>query len=545
MSRTAIILLASSLGWLPQAARDRIAPPAPEAVGTAVISGQVTVVVDGTAQPIRRARVTLESPALTRPQYTDTDTDGRYRLSALAAGAYRIRVEKAGFVQRPTPVSLADAQTLALPLVMVRGAALEGRILSDTGNPAVNVVVSAVKFTYDARGRRTEPVRQTRTDDRGRYRLHTLPAGAYYLEAAPDPLEALQRPQVPGRQAMTLARSYFPGAPRVEGGESLSLSVGQNLTGLEFALPTVPTAALRGTITDSTGKPGGVFSARVQRVGGPIGEVRGLLNPNGNDFTFPSVPTGEYWVMGIARPTPTSDLEFGVMRVTVSGQDQLGLAITTARGAIVNGRVLMEDGATPMPANLGVVAHETEYELPALVGSTTSGATPVTVATDGTFTFSSLFGPRLLRVEGLPAGWALKSVTFDGQDVTDTPVDVMGGETARTLRMVITSRTATISGVVRDDAGRPVERARVVVFSENADKWGWRSRMVRTAESGADGRFVVDGVLDGAYRIVALPFLEDGSWMDTTILRRLEPLASPLAVSGAAPMTMNLVVKPW
>jgi hypothetical protein len=111
--------------------------------------------------------------------------------------------------------------------------------------------------------------------------------------------------------------------------------------------------------------------------------------------------------------------------------------------------------------------------------------------------------------------------------------------------MVLTSRTATISGVARDEAGRPVERARVVVFSESEESWGWRSRTVRTAETGADGRFTVDGVLDGAYRIVAVPFLEDGSWMDTTILRRLKPLAAPLSVSGAAPTTMNLVVKPW
>lgn len=545
MSHLGIIFVASLLGWLPQAARDRVVPPTPEAVGTAAISGQVTVVVSGANQPIRRARVTLESTALMRPQHTDTNTDGRYRFTALPAGTYRIRVEKAGFVQRPQPVTLTDAQALSLPLVMARGAALEGRILTDTGNPAVNVVVSAVKFAYDARGRQVVPVRQTRTDDRGLYRLHTLPAGEYFLEAAPDPLEAMQRPQVPSRQGTALARSYFPGAPRVEGGETLSLSVGQNRTGLEFALPTIPTAALRGTVVNSTGTPGGVVSVRVQRVGGPVGEVRGSMSPNGNEFMYPSVPSGDYWVMGIARPTPTADLEFGVMRVTVSGQDHSGLTVTTVKGATVNGRVVMEGEAAQLPSNLGVIAHETEYVLPVLIGSTTTGASPVTVAPDGTFTFSSLFSPRVLRVDGLPAGWALRSVTLDGEDVTDTSVDFRSAETARTLRMVVTPRTATISGVVRDDAGRPVAHARVVVFSEDPEQWGWRSRMVRTAESSADGRFNVEGVLDGAYRIVAVPALEDGSWMDPTILRRLEPLASPLPVSGAKPTTMNLVVKPW
>ena len=137
----------------------------------------------------------------------------------------------------------------------------------------------------------------------------------------------------------------------------------------------------------------------------------------------------------------------------------------------------------------------------------------------------------------------LKSVTLDDVDVSDTAVDFRGGDAPRVVRMVIAARTGVVSGVARDEAGRPVGRARVVAFSADDRTWGWQSRTVRSAECDAEGRYIIDGLLDGKYHLVAVPFLDEGAWMDTTILRRLQPLASALSISGAAKQSINLVVK--
>ena len=67
--------------------------------------------------------------------------------------------------------------------------------------------------------------------------------------------------------------------------------------------------------------------------------------------------------------------------------------------------------------------------------------------------------------------------------------------------------------------------------------------MVKSVECVGEGRYTIDGILDGQFHVVAVPFLEDGSWMDTTILGRLQANASPLTVTGAARLTTNLVVK--
>ena len=68
--------------------------------------------------------------------------------------------------------------------------------------------------------------------------------------------------------------------------------------------------------------------------------------------------------------------------------------------------------------------------------------------------------------------------------------------------------------------------------------------MIKTAETGADGRYVIEGLLDGPYQIAVAPYLEEGSWMDAGVLRRLESGAAPLQAANAARLTMDLVVKP-
>lgn len=552
MTRLMILLVAAVFDLGPQVARDRVVPP--EVPGTAVISGRVTIEVNGEPVPVRRAKVTLESAALRGPQHAETDTDGRYRFDRLPDGEYRVRAEKAGFVPQvmdprrafelPPLFAVGGGQSLTRDLLMVRGAALEGRITTTAGAPLPNVVVSAVRFAYDVNGRRPVQVRQTRTDDRGHFRVHTLPVGEYYLDAAPDPVAAVNQPTVAGQPATILERTYYPGAPQVEGGRTIALSSGQTVADLAFSLPSITTAALRGRVMTSTGNAPTALAIRVQRVGGPVGDVRGFTLPDRNDFQFPRVPPGDYWLMGVTR-SGTAPLEFAASRLTVLGQDLTDLVITTGKGAAAQGRVTVEGGTLPPGASLEVSPHSTAFQLPVPFGDPSPAVPAAAVGPNGTFAFPNLFGPTLLRVTGLPPGFALRSVTIDGVDVTDTPVDFRASATTHDVRIVVTATTSGLSGVVRDEAGQPVDRARVVVFTQDDSAWGWRSRLVHSTEADADGRYAITGLLPSRYHVVAVPFLEPGSWMDATILARLQALAGGFVASGAGSTTVNLVVKPW
>ena len=542
----AMTFLASG-ALLAQVPRDRLAAPSVAvATGTATISGRMTVMTATGAAPVRRARVVLESDALKQPLTTDTDTDGRYRFTALPAGRVRVHGEKDGFVAKiadprrafePSAArELKAGQSTTIDLPMQSGAALDGRILKENGDPAMNVVVSAVRMAYDINGRRSTAVRQVKTDDLGRFRVHTLPPGEYQLDAAPDPLDANRGMPTPGPHPM-LSRTYYPGSARLEEARTVALTVGQTAGSLDFTMTSVLMASLRGKVVSSDGRDAIGSSVRLQRVGGRVGEVRGSGSVETNDFAYAAVPAGEFWMMGVARPAPGGDAEFGVTRVTMDGRDVPNLTVTTAKPPAVNGRV---EGVSIMPG-LEVAALETAYEWPApLWDSPWRWTAPV--ATDGSFAFKALPGPRLLRVNGLPRGVAVKGIWLGDVDVTDAPFEIESGQVPPPIRILLTAETATVSGVVKDATGKMLAGARVVIFSGNEQRWGTRSRMILSTETQADGTYEIAGVIPGAYRIVASSFMESLAWTDAAVLRQLA-LDTNIVNVSAGTVTMPLVVK--
>src|SRR5688572_9902513 len=73
--------------------RDNVAPPA---VGSARLSGRV--IAADTGNPIARAQVQINSPALPKERQATTDASGRYEITGLPAGRYKLFVTRLGFV---------------------------------------------------------------------------------------------------------------------------------------------------------------------------------------------------------------------------------------------------------------------------------------------------------------------------------------------------------------------------------------------------------------------------------------------------------------
>jgi hypothetical protein len=546
-----LVLAAAAPGVTPwaraQVQRDPALSTPPAPARTLSIEGRAVLGQDAGAPPVRRARVTLTGHDGFATQVTDTDTEGAFRFEGLPAGTFRLLIEKPGFLllERepghasvdPLPVTVADGSPVNMTVPMQAAAAMEGRLVAENGEPAAGVIVSAVRLVYGPYGRRPGVIRQATTDDLGRFRVHTMASGDYYLEAAPNPWLGLTLPLPPDR--VGFGRSYFPGTDRLEDARVVSLAPSQELADLDFRVTSVRVASISGTVLDSTGKPPAVSGFRLQRVGAPPADAR-TVPGRGAEFQLPAVFPGDYWLLATARSTPSAAPEYAAVRITVNGDDQKDLRIITSKTSTVSGRVEVE-GAAGLLANLVVTAAETDFELPSS-GSPAPGtpAVPGAVGADGSFTLPGLFGNRLFRVENLPPNWGLKSVQLNGVDISDTPVALSVSPQPRTLRIVLTSRTASISGSLEAPTGGPTS-GRMVVFSEDPRRWGVRSRLIKTVEVGADGRYAVTGLVAGRYFIIGVGALEDWAWFDPEVLNRLLATATPITLADSQRVTLTLV----
>jgi hypothetical protein len=169
------------------------------------------------------------------------------------------------------------------------------------------------------------------------------------------------------------------------------------------------------------------------------------------------------------------------------------------------------------------------------------GGRPARVDADGTFTASGIFGTRLVRVNGLPQGWALDSVTVAGMDVTDTPFDFGVGQEIKNARIVVTDKVSQVSGTVSDSDGKSLRDFTVVVFPDDTTKWTAPSRYLQTARADQQGLFKVRGLpANDRYLAVAVDYVEEGEATDPEFLESMKNRATKFRLGRGESATVDL-----
>src|SRR4051812_12934871 len=193
--------------------------PREQQPATAVIEGRVVIGSGIDARPVRHARVELSGGGLASHRITETDARGAFGFVARLTANSKLRIQKPGFVT----FEGAPAETITL----VRGAAIEGTVINTNGDPLEYARITVVR-TDDARMPGVD--RQIRTDDLGRYRAHSLPAGDYLVlaESAPSP------PQLIGETAGVPATAFYPAATRRKDAQAVHLDAGAEARGIDI-----------------------------------------------------------------------------------------------------------------------------------------------------------------------------------------------------------------------------------------------------------------------------------------------------------------------
>jgi hypothetical protein len=248
------------------------------------------------------------------------------------------------------------------------------------------------------------------------------------------------------------------------------------------------------------------------------------VDANGT-FRLSNVAPGRYTLQ--ARAGANREFELAKMDLTVGVEDVEGLTMVTAAGAMVNGNVISDTGE-PFdfkPSQFQVAARAAS---PDAGGPGVPGLAAARVGDDWTFSLRNISDAVLFRT-GTPQGWALKSVSVAGQDITDTPMEFPQGKTVDGMQIMLTKKIATLSGLVTDSKGNPVLDATVVVFPADEKLWTFQSRFIKAARPDQDGRYRVTGLPGpGSYLTVALQGLEDGQAGDPEFLSSIRDQATKL-----------------
>lgn len=546
------------LGGMPP--RDNASMP----TGTARITGRILAADTGT--PIRRAQINISSRDAGFNRNATTDSEGRYELTGLPAGRYRLVVSKAGFVAleygqvRPfeggKPLDIVSGQALEkIDFSLPRGSAITGRITDEFGDPITDVQVEALRYQF-VNGQRqlVNAGRIAQTDDLGAYRIFGLMPGDYVVRAsmrpnmAPGPRNADAEPTgYPG--------TYYPGVTDVTQAQTVTAMLGQEVASIGFPLVPARLSRISGTVMGSSGQPlagamvmirtrgsNALAALRMNMVGNAGGQVR----PDGT-FQLMNVPPGEYTLDVQQRPQNLrnlqdinlSQLEFASMPISVSG-DIDNLTIVTTPGVTVSGRVVYQ-GQAPPKQNLQVTAVPPAggpSPIGALISAKALGGGRVD--RDGTFELRGIAGPQLIRVQTIPAGWALKSITIDGADITDAPYDFKPGVNVSGLVVTLTDRLSEITGNVRDTRGQPVMDYVLVAFPEDAKLWGPSSRYVQTTRPNQNGTFSIKGLPPARYLAAVVAALETGMQNDPAVLDQLRPRAHSFSLTEGQTLNLNL-----
>jgi len=504
--------------------------------GTGVIAG--TVVDHATGAPVRKAVVTVYAqgspPAWAAQQ---TDGSGRFQVDSLPAGSFTISAMKEGAGMgswADTPGQAGKLLTLAngerrndIVVRLVRPVVVSGVVTDSDGEPITGAVVQMARAAWPRGTRELMTVNQTRTNDRGEYRMVAPVSGRFYLSATAQNTRMMV---TPGEMPVGYNRQFQGGTADWKKAAPLVLQSGQQLKGIDFRLEQERMTSIRGRITNlppmpEAGAPGRgpqMPPLMVQAFGDDDRQSRHYhgagVNPADGQFQIPNLHAGSYRVTASMQ---AGDKSFwAVQKVDVKG-DVDNVALTLTPAVSLRGKVVME-GDTKVPMSQVAV----ELTSPMGIG-TGPNMQRVTPSADGSFVFDQV-PPSIwdINVRPLPKGGFLKSMRLGEQDVLTEEMEI-GLKTPAVLQIVVSSRGGTLTGQLAEEARQT--RALLVLAPE--EKFRHVMSFYSGAPTKADGKFELTGLTPGKYRLYALEMPSTPvDWRNPDLLSQLTAESTPVEI---------------
>jgi len=442
-----------------------------------------------------------------------TDEQGRYQLTKVPPGRYRLRPLAPGFVVAELSNDpWAPGQTLNvaagddiqnLNFTLTRGGVIAGRVTDADGKPVVEEHVHLLSADAEEHQRSFFNPFSYTTDDRGVYRIYGLPPGRYLVFVGEAKDSGVTRG---GDIGGFYAQTFHPGVEEKTQAKVVEVTTGAEVSGTDIPLGKLKkTYEVAGRVVDEAGRPvvgayyaHGAVSAE-GRFNGGFASNSGQTNERG-EFRATGFTPGR-WAMWASSSQIFNDEQSttysDAVPLEVVDRNISGIELKLHRGASVSGVVQIQGASDP-----AILTKLPELKL-AMDWSSADTLTPprwsqTPVKPDGSFQITGLRPgkTKLYLGWGIPKGFTLLSVRRDGIEQSQG-IELRAGEQVSNVRVVVAYGTNVLRGQVQfQNAARPAS-ARLGVLLTRAGS-GTR---IGYAEIDALGRFTFEHLSTGEYEI--------------------------------------------
>lgn len=547
------LLLAAPLALSQQAARGSI---------------QGTVLNAATGLPISDAFVELTGIDQGRVKsYTETTrTGGAFSFTGLPPDdAYQIVVSAEGYRTAAHGQSNTDEPWVAIPLAAGQHlrdvqislhpiSFIRGKISDSQGKPLQGATVFAMRTLYEAGRMVLQSVQSTVTTVRGEYRLSGLPAGSYFIRVAARNTDStadvyLMNPSAADRAPVGRRTSvsrepegypliYYPGT-LLQSARAINLADGNFAENVDVAVPRVRTGRVRGGVVGENGKP--VPAGRIQMVlkgESPESNWTRHVELKDGQFDLRAVYPGSY-VLTASVGSNDSRL-WGRVGVEVGEGEVRTIAVPVAPPASITGSIAIENWEGPSDPDLSTLsitlAPSSTERLDGgfAAGRTVGGSVNAAAGPNGAFVLHGVppgsyrillsenpsgSDPRPLR------GAYVKRIALGAAEMPNPMLEV-DGHSSEPLEIRLSTASGTLDGRIVDEQRQNVPLARAVLVPADRS----RLHLYLTAQAGSTGRFQMQGIAPGDYKVFSGRRFQDGAWQDPDFLARYENLGAPVHI---------------